>query len=146
MNHFRLPTPLAPGDKIYVAARFERQAEARGVAQELEEHGYTVTSRWLAAEGLMVGDPIKAAAWAEKDLYDLLCADVYLLLSDNVPSRGGKDFEGGVAWARGLKLIIVGPPNHVFHYLANELGRVTRVRDLAEFRFLFLDGEKIDDM
>jgi hypothetical protein len=133
---------LHPGDNIYVAARFERQAEALALRAELERAGYVVTSRWLAAEGLAYGNVALSKRWAQTDLVDLDAADVYLLLSDTVLGRGGKDFEGGYAFARGKRLVVVGPPAHIFHFLPG----VRRIPTLEEFRFLYLNGEKIDSM
>jgi hypothetical protein len=110
---------IASGTRFYVAARFERQAEARELADELVLSGFRVTSRWLHAPGISLDDPAAARLWAERDLEDLFRADVYLLLSDDIPGRGGKDFEGGVAYAFRRRIIVVGPPAHVFHYLSN---------------------------
>ena len=132
---------LRPGDRVYVAARFERQAEARALAYELIANGYPVTARWLNAPGLALGDLARERLWAQADLADLDAADVYLLLSDEVPGRGGKDFEGGYAYARGKRLVVVGPRAHIFHALPG----VHWVQDLPTFRFLYLNGEKIDE-
>ena len=123
---------LRPGDRIYVAARFERQAEARDVAGELDAAGFIVTSRWLFSPGLQMGDPESAAHWAKLDLSDVSRADVYLLLSDSELGRGGKDFEGGFAYANGMRIVVVGPAAHVFHYLPS----VHRIRDLDALREL----------
>lgn len=132
---------IRPGDKIYLAGRFERQAELRVLADELVAHGHQVTSAWLGAAGLSLSDPVKARVWAERDLFDVRAADVYLLISDDVLGRGGKDWEGGYAYALGKRIVVVGPRAHVFHYAFG----VTHVKDWPEFRFLFLGGEKIDD-
>lgn len=133
---------LRPGDTIYVAARFERQDEARWLAHQLMANGYKTRCRWVNAKGLAMGSPELSTLWARMDLNDLDAADVYLLLSDEVLGRGGKDFEGGYAYARGKRLVVVGPPVHVFHYLPS----VRHVKDLATFRFLYLNGEKIDEI
>jgi len=129
---------LRPGDRIHVAARFERQAEARAIADELLAAGYHVTSRWLFAPGLQMGDPVAAQRWALIDLGDVKRADVYLLLSDEVLGRGGKDFEGGFAFAHGMRLVVVGPPAHVFHCLPG----VCRLRDVDELRKQFMTEEE----
>lgn len=131
---------LRPGDVVYVAARFERQDEARVVADQLEANGYSTRCRWIYAAGTAMVDPALARLWAQRDLNDLDAADVYLLLSDDVLGRGGKDFEGGYAFARRKRLVVVGPPAHVFHHLPG----VCHVKDLPTFRFLYLNGEKID--
>jgi nucleoside 2-deoxyribosyltransferase len=137
----RLALALQSGDKVYVAARFERQAEARDLAHALIANGFSVTSRWLTAPGLALGDPCLSELWGRRDLNDVDACDVYLLLSDEVLGRGGKDFEGGYAFARGKRLVVVGPRAHVFHFLPG----VRHVRDIPTLRFLYLNGEKIDE-
>jgi len=131
---------LRPGDSIYIAARFERQTEARSLAHELMKHGYKITSRWLCSTGLASNNPASARMWARMDLVDVSHADVYLLLSDDVLGRGGKDFEGGYAYARGKRVVVVGPPAHVFHWLPN----VTRIDSVEDLRVRCLGGERID--
>lgn len=131
---------LYPGDRVYVAARFERQAEARAFAAELMRAGYEVTSRWLYAAGLALGDPDEAAAAAMKDVADLKAADAYILLADEELGRGGKDFEAGVMWAMGRRVTVIGPPAHVFHFLPG----VRRYATTADFRCVYLGAEKID--
>ena len=132
---------LRPNDVIYVAARFERQAEARALAEELRRAGYLTRCRWLYATGPALGNAETSELQARSDLNDLDGADVYLLLSDEVLGRGGKDFEGGYAFARGKRLVVVGPRAHVFHYLPG----VHWLRDVATLRFLYMNGEKIDE-
>jgi hypothetical protein len=132
---------LRLGDTVYVAARFERQEEARIVAQQLEANGYHHRCRWLYARGSALIDPQVSELWARLDLNDIDACDVYLLLSDEVLGRGGKDFEGGYAFAKRKRLVVVGPRAHVFHYLPG----VRYIKDLPTFRFLYLNGEKIDD-
>lgn len=132
---------LQPGDKVYLAARFKRQAEMRALADEFVAAGFQVTSTWLGAEGLSLGDPAKAAIWADRDLFDIRAADAYVLISDEVLGHGGKDFEGGYAYALGKRVVVVGPRAHVFHHLAH----VHHIQSVAELRFLYLNGEKIDD-
>lgn len=127
---------LLPGDRIYIAARFERQAEARAVADELVTAGYKVTSRWLLIPDLAV--PENAAERAHMDMQDLTRSEVYLLLSDDVLGRGGKDFEGGVAWAWRRRVVVVGPRAHVFHYLPE----IHHLRDLGELRARYLSKKK----
>jgi hypothetical protein len=117
---------LFPGDRVYIAARFERQAEASAFADELVKAGLRVTSRWLLIPDLAV--PENAPERARMDLDDLRRADAYVLLSDDVPGRGGKDFEAGFAYATAMCVIVVGPPVHVFHFLPG----VRRFRDLAD--------------
>jgi len=100
---------------LYLASRFERQAELLVYRDRLERSGHVVTSRWLDAPGPAVPDD--AALMAECDLADIAKADWFVLFSDDQLGRGGKDFEMGWAAHHGLRLRIVGPRVHVFHFL-----------------------------
>lgn len=132
------------GDRVYVAARFERAEEAEALARELERAGYIVTSQWHHDEStLALGRTFaEGRAAAEKDLTDLARADALILLTDDVPGRGGKDFEAGYARALRKEIVVVGPRCHVFHYLPD----VRHVDDVRTFRMLYLNGEKIDEI
>jgi len=100
---------------LYLAARFERQAELRGYADRLCASGHVVTSTWLEQEGLAIGK--HPARCAEQDLVDIEHAGWFVLFTDDEPGRGGKDFETGWAMHHGLHLRLVGPRINVFHYL-----------------------------
>jgi hypothetical protein len=100
---------------LYLASRFERQAELRVYAALLREVGHTVTSRWLEHDGPAVGE--SPARCAGQDMIDIDLADWFVLFTDLEIGRGGKDFEMGWALHHGLKLLLVGPRVHVFHYL-----------------------------
>jgi hypothetical protein len=128
---------LYPGDRIYVAARYERKAEALALADELVAAGFKVTSRWLLSPGLQLGDPKGCEEWSVRDLEDVDRAHVYMLLSDEVLGRGGKDFEGGYAYAKNLRIIVVGQPAHVFHFLPG----VQRI-EMEAFRARYLAKKK----
>ena len=134
---------LYPGDKVYVAARWEQKIEARAFAAELMRAGYVVTSRWVWSEERDPAheNPNEAVRWADSDLQDIRMSDVFLLLSDGELGRGGKDFELGYAYALGKRSAVIGPPTHVF---AAGLSDVRRYEDKAAFRCIYLDAEKID--
>jgi nucleoside 2-deoxyribosyltransferase len=130
--------------RVYLASRFERQAELKELATLMTADGYTITSRWLDhTGGLSVGpgkDPSVAAAWAEKDLLDVEAADALVLFTDDIPtSRGGSNVELGYAIGRGLRCIVVGPRVNVFHYCHT----VKWIPTLTEFRELFCGCPKV---
>jgi hypothetical protein len=130
---------------VYLASRFERQAELKELACLMwAAGGYVITSRWLDHDGgLSVGpgkDSVTAAAWAQKDLDDVTLADTLVLFTDTNPvSRGGSNVELGYALALGKRCIVVGPRVNVFHYGAG----VEWVPTLAEFRERFCDCPKV---
>ena len=102
--------------KIYIASRMSRMAECANFALHLEELGHEVTSRWL--RGLhSAKDFVDAhSIFAAEDLEDLRAAATCISLTGG-GTRGGRHVEFGVALERGIKNIIVGPRESVFHYL-----------------------------
>jgi nucleoside 2-deoxyribosyltransferase len=111
--------------KIYLAARYDRRNEMEEYAFELESRlKQKVVSTWHC---LLVEPNIelekhsnKMKQAAERDLEDLNKADCLILFSDERGSKnngGGKDFEAGYAYGKGLEIISIGPYENVFHFL-----------------------------
>jgi len=114
--------------RIYLASAYERKDEMMGVRDVLTALGYTVTSRWIdqpPGEGLgtaeLDADPGRGVPYAELDLEDLCAADTVISFTGK-GGRGGRHAEFG--WALALRrygnpvrLILVGPREHVFHSL-----------------------------
>jgi len=114
--------------RIYLAAAYERKDEMMGVRDVLTALGYQVTSRWIdqpPGEGLgtaeLSADPARGVPYAELDLADLVAADTVISFTGQ-GGRGGRHVEFG--WALALRrygnpvrLILVGPREHVFHSL-----------------------------
>jgi nucleoside 2-deoxyribosyltransferase len=105
--------------KIYIAAPFVKQHEAREKANELISMGFTVTSRWVDEDVLAAAGANHEyyAQCANIDIEDINAAQYFLLLADHDSRTGGKHFETGYAYATGKKLMIVGRRENVFHYL-----------------------------
>lgn len=113
--------------KVYLAARYSRRNELCGYRAQLEELGFTVTSRWLNGnhqiddQGLSI--EAKAAErqrFAEEDWDDLMAADICISFTEpprSTSSRGGRHVEFGAALATGLTCYVVGPRENVFHCL-----------------------------
>lgn len=92
------------------------------MAATLEAVGHVVVSRWLrAADGEDLSDRRQAADAAAIDLHDLSGADVLIAATDGpgaaAGGRGGRHVELGFALALGRRVLVVGPPEHVFHHL-----------------------------
>lgn len=109
--------------KIYLAARYSRWQEMRTVAQRLTAMGHLVTSRWVQGTHQCNDDQLlNSEAWAiqiaNDDLEDLDQSDTLVLFTDplRTATRGGKQFEAGYAFHKGLKLYLVGTPEHVFQH------------------------------
>lgn len=124
---------LTPGQvRVYLAARYSRQAELRGYAAQLRERGYHVTSSWLDIdEG---ADPVARAnenrktcevpetarAYARQDRDDIETSDLLILFAEpagSYGSRGGRLVELGMAIGLQLEVHVVGRAETVFHRL-----------------------------
>lgn len=113
---------------IYLAARYSRNDEMRGVRDVLEAFGHKVTSRWIdlhdgtlpqsfVAEKLNA-DPEDCSKYAQIDINDLRAADTIIsFTSADGGGKGGRHVEFGLALGLGKHLIIVGPRENVFHTL-----------------------------
>src|SRR5713226_6452736 len=108
--------------RIYIAARYSRRAEMAAQAGILRAAGHEVTSRWLVEHNVeWTGghDP----QWEEislGDIEDIDSAEVVISFTHprGTPvTGGGRHVEFGYAYAKGKKLIIVGPRENVFHHL-----------------------------
>lgn len=109
--------------KVYLAARYSRNADMREVAAHLRARGEEVTSRWINGSHELGEHPTDEARerLALEDLEDLQAADVVLAFSEEPRtmsnSRGGRHVEFGLAIGLGKPVFVVGPKENVFHYL-----------------------------
>jgi hypothetical protein len=106
--------------RIYLAARYRRQHELRGYADELEVLGYQVTSRWIRGSHSVSGG-LEDPRWAEialEDVEDVAAADMIVcFLEPDGGGSGGRHAEFGMALGSGKRTIVVGEPEHLFHTL-----------------------------
>lgn len=124
--------------KVYLAGAFSRQEELQDIATELEFLGVEVTSKWLNNTPTMNKPFREAREDAFMDVRDLREADVLVRFTDKVtgatvPSRlisGARMFEFGMAWERGMPIVVVGGMQNVFDRLPN----VTHVKDVEELK------------
>ncbi len=104
--------------RIYIAASFPRKAEAHDLARMLQDLGHLVVSRWHDENGQSAKDD--PALWpkdAPRDVDDVLDCDIFLCLTGDTLSRGGRHTELGIALSTKKKVIILGPREQVFHAL-----------------------------
>lgn len=128
---------------IYIAARYSRKTEMRVVAAYLREIGLIVTSRWLDEQisaDAQLGDhsPIFYKETARIDLDDIVQSDTLLFFSENPlvgTPRGGRHVEFGYALSLGKRVVVIGGPENIFHYLP----QVVHYSDLHGF----LESEKV---
>lgn len=115
---------------VYLAARYSRHDEMRGVRDVLAAYGITVTSRWIDCHTDVVGDftssftpeflvahPEKAAPLGQHDMDDLRAADAVISFTGS-GGKGGRHVEFGVGIALGKRSVVIGPRENVFHTLA----------------------------
>ena len=119
--------------KIYLAARYSKNPEMRGVRDVLVSLGHEVTSRWIDCHTDVVGDftssftpavlnerPHDCAPLGRHDLDDIDRAD--WVVSFTYPEgqdggKGGRHVEFGYGLALGKRMCLVGPRQHIFHTL-----------------------------
>jgi hypothetical protein len=115
--------------KVYIAARYSRRDEMRSVAKILHEQKITVTSRWLFEDKPLLtklGDdtPQFYRETAHIDLEDIQRAETLLFFAEDPhvgTPRGGRHVEFGFAIGLGKRVIVIGGPENVFHYLKRVL-------------------------
>jgi nucleoside 2-deoxyribosyltransferase len=109
----------------YFAARYSRHAELRAYRDQLLEAfpDAGVTSGWIdprpgdeedCAPDMLDTEPARCWQFADIDLADIDAADIFVSFTGPV-GRGGRHIEHGYAMARGLRIVIVGPRDNIFH-------------------------------
>lgn len=105
----------------YMAASFGRQEELRGYRQTLLDAGEEVQARWVTSEQHdMDRDKVTdegIAQYAIEDLEDITKSDGIISFTEGQHARGGRHAEFGIGLALNKRMILVGPREHVFHYL-----------------------------
>lgn len=111
--------------RIYLAARYSRRKELRGVREVLQAMGHVVTSRWLdtdwdrTPEGQSSAAPPEyRAKYAVIDLEDVESADAVVSFTEEPESgggRGGRHVEHGYAMALKKRIYVVGHRENLFH-------------------------------
>ncbi|MDN5915121.1 MAG: hypothetical protein L0I76_08455 [Pseudonocardia sp.] len=115
---------------IYLAARYSEAERMRVIRTSLHALDYEVTSRWIdhhdgrypisCTPEQLATDPQGCAPIAVADLDDLRAADTLIAFSPDPGAgggKGGRHVEFGAAVALGLRVILVGAREHVFHTL-----------------------------
>jgi hypothetical protein len=110
--------------RVYLAARFARNAEVRAAADDLRSRGIAVVSSWFDNAPLLeqeLAPSGRAAQAALSDLRELRLATTLVAFTEDPGQqnggRGGRHTELGIAIGLGLRIILVGRREHVFHCL-----------------------------
>lgn len=110
--------------KIYLSSRFERQKELQGYADRVHKISpdFRVISRWLIDGHSVDLEKPKTAQcelFAAEDYEDVMNCDMFIFFSEQpgVSSRGGRHVEFGIALTLGIRILVVGPVENIFHYM-----------------------------
>lgn len=117
----RLEKHMSGFNRLYIAAPFELQDEAKRIGALCEAKGLKVTSSWFHEDPSAVSEVVSnSLERAQADMMDLLTSHGMLLINPEEWRRrgsGGRHFETGVASASGLPIYIYGVRSNVFHHL-----------------------------
>lgn len=115
----------------------------RAIARDLEEDGIVVMSRWLLSDGPLSRVDLQdgsAARFAAMDFEDLRGSNACIAFTEppdsEVQGRGGRHVELGIAFGLDIPVLLVGPPEHVFHALPS----LHRATDWSTARQLIRSG------
>lgn len=114
-------------ERVYLAGRFSRRDEFKRLADAITAAGHEVTSRWLYSNDhhlKLDRGHLSAVAAAARDLEDVRAATVCIAFTEEPAGpqgRGGRHVELGAALALGMRVIVVGDPEHIFHLLPGVL-------------------------
>lgn len=108
--------------RIYLAARYSRRDEMMQYATKLFMAGQKVTSRWILGDHELTEQslPEEAARFAKEDFQDICASEIMVAFTEAEPvgrNRGGRHVEFGIAIAQQMVVIVIGPPENVFHHL-----------------------------
>lgn len=113
--------------RVYLAGRYSRREELLRYRKHLVSLGIAVTASWLDGSheidrnGLSVQASDEARQrFAEEDWFDLTSANTCISFTEtpwSTNGRGGRHVEFGAAMALGLRCIVIGPRENVFHHL-----------------------------
>jgi nucleoside 2-deoxyribosyltransferase len=111
--------------KIYLAGAYTSRQRLAAIAQELRTNGtrIQVDTVWLLDE-YENANPFECAA---VDLRDIKSADMLLLFTDTNGTRGGMYVELGIALAKGIPVIIVGPYTNVFTRICRRVDSISEL-------------------
>lgn len=112
----------------YLASRYSRHPEMQEHAKVLEEAGQETVCRWIHGSHDMQEDAHgndDRARFAIEDMEDLTMTDGVISFTEppvalkpvKTPSKGGRHVEFGLGIALNKRMVVIGPREHVFHFL-----------------------------
>jgi hypothetical protein len=111
--------------RTYLASRYSRRVELQTYVPLFAAVGLQVEARWLDGKHEQERpdaeeDPRFLARCALEDLHDVEAASVIVLFTEHQDAgymSGGRHVEFGFALAHGLRCIVIGPAENVFHHM-----------------------------
>ena len=117
---------------IYLSGALNSRSELLGYAKQLRLAGHVVTSSWLESSETEADEaalrPEQLAAVAEMNLRDIVAARIFVGWTTPASRRSGHHVEFGCALWHTRLIVLIGPPQNVFHWHA----AVERVETWAE--------------
>lgn len=92
--------------KIYVASGLENREQVKRIMGRLREMGHEITYDWTE-HGSVQGEPEKYCPTAMSEAQGVAAADVVVGI---IPGGRGTHFELGIAWANGIPVLLLIPP------------------------------------
>jgi len=124
--------------KVYVASKFENQEKVLEIYGKLRENGHEITVDWTKSDDKKAKrDHETARKYAERDIKGVKDADVFVLLTTDVPGKG-RFIELGAAMTLNIlndkpKIFVIGDYNtesiFFFHSVIN---RVKSIEDVIK--------------
>jgi nucleoside 2-deoxyribosyltransferase len=112
--------------RFYIAAPYSWRERIKEFIGELEDLGIESTTSWVnetvsIAAGSSLSDEERNRHFAEIDIQDIDRADVVVVFTIDPlgppKPRGGRHWETGYAYGKGKEIVVVGPPENLFHFL-----------------------------
>jgi nucleoside 2-deoxyribosyltransferase len=113
----------------YIATRFSNKEIVQIAADLLLSVGIQAIQTWQNEKPDHLCDRMNNA---RRDIAELERADMLIVLTKNcelVP--GGMHFETGFAYARAKRIVVIGPPTNIFHFLP-EIERYDHITHFME--------------
>jgi len=127
--------------QIYIAASFPRKNEACVLANMLAAMGHKITSRWHS-EDSSYATVEQMHNRAKRDYEDLDACNVFVSLTGDNLTHGGRHAEFGFALAMSKRVILIGEREHVLHWCSG----VELYKDVEEFlRYGLIEQPNYDE-
>lgn len=122
--------------KFYIASKFENQERVLEIYEKLRENGHEITVDWTKSDDKKAkADPETAKKYAERDIKGVKDADIFVLLTTDIPGKG-RFIELGAAMILNMlngkpEIFVIGDYNtesiFFFHSVINRVKSIEEV-------------------